>query len=63
LPSSITERIKLLEEQIKTAIKLFKEIEDSEVALDDDSNGSHLTFWLNAISMYKKFIKENDNAI
>lgn len=63
LPNSITERIKFLEEQFKTALNLFSKIEESGVALDDNSNGTHLNFWLSALNMYKKFLKENPNVL
>jgi hypothetical protein len=46
-------RIDDLKEHIKNALSLFKEIE-SEVLLDDDSNGSHLPTWFNVINAFQK---------
>lgn len=53
LPQSQTERIDTLKEKIKTAINLFKTIEDS-VLLDENSDGSHLPTWFNVINAFQK---------
>lgn len=55
LPESQVERIDYIKSTIKTAISLFKEIEDY-VLLDDNSDGSHLPTWFNVINAFKKEI-------
>lgn len=58
LPSVTQDRINLLKGLFQGAIQLFREIEESGVFLDDNSNGSHLSVWLNVVSMFEKHIKE-----
>ena len=55
LPESQTERIDNIKSTIKTAISMFREIEDN-VLLDDNSDGSHLPTWFNVINAFKKEI-------
>ena len=58
LPSSFEERIVFLRNSFRKAIDLFKEIIDSGVYLDENSDGSHLNFWLTALNRYEKYVKE-----
>jgi len=46
-------RIEKLKEDLRSAITLFKKIENV-VFLDDNSNGSHLPTWLNVINAYQR---------
>jgi hypothetical protein len=55
LPDSQTDRIISLKEHIRTAIQLFRDIEN-DVLLDDDSNGSHLPTWFNVINAYERHL-------
>ncbi|MCZ2101379.1 MAG: hypothetical protein LC107_07580 [Chitinophagales bacterium] len=57
LPESQEERIEIIKNTIKTAISLFKKIED-DVFLDDNSDGSHLPTWINVINTFKKEISQ-----
>jgi len=57
LPSSLEKRIEFLKSSFIKSIDLFKEIIDSGVYLDEDSDGSHLNFWLTALNRYEKYLK------
>lgn len=54
LPKSSNDRINYLETSINSAIGLFQDLQDSGIILDENSDGSHLKFWLTTINMYKK---------
>lgn len=54
LPVNQVDRIKTVKESIKNAISLFKQIEESDVLLDENSDGSHLPIWYNVISSFQK---------
>lgn len=54
LPDGQMDRIDLVKGVIKNALRLFKQIEDSDVLLDENSDGSHLSIWYNVISSFKK---------
>jgi hypothetical protein len=54
LPVNQSDRIKIVKESIKNAIRLFKQIEDSDVLLDENSDGSHLPIWYNVVSSFQK---------
>jgi len=56
LPESQTDRIENIKIQIKNAVNLFRKIEDS-VLLDENSDGSHLPTWFNAVNAFQKEIK------
>lgn len=58
LPLGQLERIEYIKTHIKKAIHLFNMIEDSDVLLDENSDGSHLPIWYNVISSYHKEIKK-----
>jgi len=58
LPSFVTEKIVFLKNSFRSALKIFGEIEAAGVNLDENSNGSHLNFWLTTISMYEKYLRE-----
>ena len=53
LPASQLQRMDSIKTQIKTALGLFKGIEDS-VLLDENSDGSHLPTWFNVINAFHK---------
>jgi hypothetical protein len=55
LPPTQLERIEMLKDTIRGAIRLFKEIENG-VLLDEDSDGSHLPTWFNVINAFQKEI-------
>ena len=54
LPSIQSERTLFLKASIKEALALFKQIEDSDVLLDENSDGSHLPIWYNVTSAFQK---------
>lgn len=59
LPFDTEHRIEELKKSFIIAMGLFKEIENSGVYLDENSNGSHLNIWMTVISMYEKHLKES----
>lgn len=59
LPINIEQRIEHLEKSIQNAINIFNNMKDCGIRLDENSDDSHLYFWLNAINMYKKYRNEN----
>ena len=59
LPNNLQERLEFLKKSFKYSLEKYKEINLSGVTLDDNSDGSHLTHWLNTISFYEKYIKDN----
>ena len=58
LPKTINGRIGLLKDSFRKAINIFKEIDDSGIILDENSDGSHLNFWLTALNRYEKYLKD-----
>jgi len=62
LPVTIKERIDLLKNSFGKAIEIFKEINNSGVILDENSDGSHLNFWLTALNRYEKYLKDVGHA-
>lgn len=54
LPVNQIDRIDFVKGVIKNAISLFNQIEESDVLLDENSDGSHLSIWYNVISSFKK---------
>lgn len=58
LPTNISTRTEHVASFIKDARATFNELTDSGIFLDSDSDGSHLSFWLTAISLYKKYLAE-----
>lgn len=60
IPDDQDLRIELVESKIICAMDRFHEIQRNGVLLDDDSDGSHLSHWLNALRMFKKYKAEND---
>lgn len=56
LPENQETRILFLKETIKNAISLFKEIDEKDILLDDNSDGSHLPIWYNVIGAFQKEI-------
>jgi len=57
LPANVSVRLPYLKKLFLQAETLFKEIENSGVHFDDDSNGSHLPIWLTTINMFEKYLK------
>ena len=56
LPLNQIDRINIVKEHIKNAINLFKQIDDCDVLLDGNSDGSHLSIWYNVLNSFKKEI-------
>ncbi len=50
-------RLSYIKEKINIALEYFADIKNSGIILDDNSDGSHLGFWLSAINMFEAFIK------
>lgn len=59
LPSDIGERVGYVKSIIKEAIVLFQTLDSEGVVLDQDSDGSHLNFWLTSINAFDKFLKDS----
>ena len=59
LPAKMQNRFESLKESFKIALITYKEISSFGINLDENSDGSHLPHWLNAISFFEKYIKEN----
>ena len=59
LASRIDERISFLQNSFEFARKTFSEIIDSGVALDSNSDGSHLVEWLKTIKLYNDYKDKN----
>jgi hypothetical protein len=57
LPFDLDERKSFLKRKIIDAIAIYDDMAYHRILLNDDSNGSHLIQWTNAISMFEK-IKE-----
>ena len=55
LPDNQNDRIEQLKAIIKNAIDNYKNIEEN-ILLDENSDGSHLAIWYNALNAYKKSI-------
>jgi len=49
----VEERNGYLRERVQSAITLFSKIQEANVFLDADSDGSHLPAWMNALAMYE----------
>ena len=58
LPPDLSTRTNKVASLINTARTTFNEPTDAGIFLDPDSDGSHLSFWLTAISLYKKYLAE-----
>ena len=56
LPDNQNDRIEHLKAIIKNAIDNYKNIEEN-ILLDENSDGSHLAIWYNALNAYKKSIE------
>lgn len=63
LPEQISDRIEYLKKSFQEAIDLFTEIRNAGVVLDDNSDGSHLSYWITSINMYLKYLKDNSYEI
>ena len=59
LPTSVSKRIAFLKDSFQNAQHIFRQLDAAGINLDDDSNGSHLSFWITTINMFEKYIKEN----
>ncbi len=59
VPLNAEVRFDYVESAIKRAIKLFEEINESGILLDENSDGSHLYFWLTAFNMFKNYKLRN----
>lgn len=58
LPSELHKRFSQVESMVKEALRLFKAIQDAGVYLDEDSDGSHLPHWLNAMALYRRYLED-----
>lgn len=56
LPENQDDRLEHVKEIIKEAINNFRSIEESDVLLDENSDGSHLPIWYNVLNSFKKNI-------
>lgn len=54
LPEEQLDRIDVVLHIIRNAISLFNRIGESGILLDENSDGSHLPFWYNALLSFKK---------
>jgi len=63
LPASISDRIDYLKDAFTKSLQIYKELEEAGVVLDENSDGSHLSFWLTTLNMFKKYLKENNYGI
>jgi len=63
LPASVNDRIDFLKDAFAKSLGIYKELEEAGVVLDENSNGSHLSFWLTTLNMFKKYLKENNYGI
>ncbi|MFW6130024.1 MAG: hypothetical protein ACOC56_02495 [Atribacterota bacterium] len=59
LPSKISTRINFLKNSFQNALKVFEEIKNAGIYLDNDSDGSHISFWLTTINMFEKYLRDN----
>lgn len=57
LPNSYNERFEMLSILFEDAINYNKEIADSRILFDSNSDGSHLSAWLTALNKFDKFIR------
>lgn len=57
LPENYEERYNYIIEKIKESMIYYKEINESGVLLDENSDGSHLTHWANAVNMFNRYKK------
>jgi len=59
IPIGMFERINYLKDSFRESIELFKHINEAGVFLDENSDGSHLSFWLTSLSMFEKYLQDN----
>lgn len=59
LPDNRIERINSIKNSFKKALEIYKKLSSFGIALDENSDGSHLTHWINTISYFEKYMKEN----
>ena len=60
LPVSISDRIDYLKDAFTKSLQIYKELEEAGVILDENSDGSHLNYWITTLNMFKKYIEENE---
>jgi len=63
LPASVNDRIDYLKDAFTKSLRIYKELEEVGVILDENSDGSHLSFWITALNMFEKYIKEINYGI
>lgn len=59
LPDTMENRMNHIKQIIETAIHTYDDIKQAGVLLDQDSDGSHLTYWLTVINMFEAYLEEN----
>lgn len=57
-PSGQFEKIEYLKSSLNKAIEIFLQFKENGIILDDNSDGSHLPFWLTSVNMFNKYIME-----
>jgi len=54
-------RMRFLKQSIQTALTTYKELDQAGIplSLDDNSNGTHLNFWLASMNMFQKHLEDS----
>lgn len=60
LPICLKERIHYLQNIFNNALRIYHEISEAGVYLDENSDGSHINFWLTCIKMFEKYLRESN---
>ena len=63
LPDSLGDRINALKTSFQSAIEINQKMTSVGIFMDDNSDGSHLPFWLTSIFMFEKYLKEQGYEI
>jgi hypothetical protein len=50
-------------QKINDAMEKFRELEYCGVILDENSDGSHLSYWLTAINMFERYLRERNGTL
>ncbi|MEG6570600.1 hypothetical protein [Thermoanaerobacterium thermosaccharolyticum] len=58
LPSNLEDRYNLIIKNLEIAKKYYNEIDKCNILLDDDSNGSHINYWITAINRFYKYKRQ-----
>lgn len=60
MPNEANERIEYVNQLLKKAQKMNTDFENNGIILDDNSGGSHLSYWMTILFQYKKKILGSD---